>query len=719
MRRRARALVLASLAATAGLACEDSTTVDLLEIEAAGAILGTAYLDVNGNDSRDVGDTPLRGLSVVLTVAGGGRVVEQVVTDTAGFFMLLDVPVGTYRVDIAPGALGDSLEAAGGGTEVKLARGDTTRVDFGASYPTLSLSEVRDAQAGRKVFTSGIALNPRLNFGDGLVHLQADSAYLRAINVARADLSAGDSVRFLGRIRVDQGQRVLDDVTPFVLIRAATIPQPREVTTAEAVTARGGSMDAALVRIRNAAISDTATVDGNFRFRADDGSGKVDVVVRSFLQLNTAAIRPDTVLRMSQLTGLLVPALLESGESRWRILPRGGTDILIEFKQADLSVTVTADKSAVVKHDTITFTVAVRNAGPLGASGVQVTDSLPTVLGFVDATATRGTYNATSGIWDLDSLAVGGADTLRLRGRVTTDLVGQAFNQARVSRLLFEVDPNPSNDGAQVPFTVSQKLSDLGLRMLVNKTSAFKRDTLTYTVILTNEGPREATGVQVSDTIPFGLTFLSSEATRGSYDLETGVWNVGNVAVGAADTLTLHAEITTDLTGTVTNRARVSRIVDGGDPNSANNTAQLSTTVATRLADLALGMAVDKTSPFRGDTLTFTIALNNSGPQEARSVQVADTLSAGLTFLDATATRGSYDPGTGIWSVGDAAVGSADTLRIRAELTVNLSSTVLVANRARVSRIVDGGDPNPANNVAQVTLGGPAAPVSRQDGGRD
>lgn len=719
MRRALRTFAVAVAATLAATACKDATTIDLLEIEATGAVFGTAYLDVNGNGARDAGDTPLRGLDVILTVAGGGQVVEQARTDTTGFFILQEVPVGSYRLDIAAGALGDSLEATAGGTDLKIARGDTTRVDFGASYPTLSLAEVREAQPGRKVFTSGIALNPRLNFGDGLVHLQADSVYLRAVNVARANLNAGDSVRLLGRIRVDQGRKVLDEVTPFVLISAAAIPQPVETSTAEAVTARAGGLDAALVRVRNAAISDTATVDGNFRFRADDGSGKVDVVVRSFLQLNVQTIRPDTVLRLSQLTGLLVPTLLESGESVWRIFPRGGTDVLIEFKQADLSVTATADKATVVKGDTITFTVVVRNAGPLGASGVQVTDSLPTVLGFVDASSTRGTYNAATGIWDLDSLRVGAADTLRLRGRVTTDLVGQAVNQARVSRILYEVDPNPSNNLAQVPFTVSQKLSDLGLRMLVNKTSAFKRDTLTYTLILTNDGPREATGVQVSDTLPFGLTFLRSEATRGSYDLERGLWNVGDMPVDAADTLRLHAEVTTDQTGTVVNRARVSRIVDGGDANTSNNSAQLSVAIVPRLADLGLAMTVDKASPFRGDTVTFTLVLGNAGPQEARGVQVADTLPAGLAFRSAAASRGSYDAVTGTWNVGDMAVGAADTLRIRAELTVTLSSTVTVVNRARVSRIVDGGDPNLANNTAQVVLAPAVAPVSRRDEGKD
>ncbi len=430
--------------------CTDATSIHRLEIDATGSVYGVAYLDNNGNGVLDTQDPPLPAVPVVLTVAQGGQVVDRVETDSAGIFELTDVPVGTYRLDLDSGALGDSLEAAGNGTEFNVTLGEKTRVDFAVSFPVLTIEEVRAAEPGRRVFTSGIALNPRQSFGDGVVYLQLDTAYVRTINVERASINSGDSVRVLGRVKIDQGEPVLDEVTPFVLVHAATIPLPVDIGTAEAADADGGRLDAALVRIHGAEISDTSTVDGNFRFQVDDGSGPVEIVFRSFLQLNSSVIRPDTVLRIRDLTGLLTPLQDATGTVHWRVLPRGGSDVTLEVKQADLGVGLSVDKPTASRGDTLTFTVVLTNAGPIGASGVKVTDSVPEPLTFVSASMTRGTYDSGAGVWNLDSMRVGATDTLKIKAKVTTSLLGQMVDRATVSKLLHEVDPNPNNNTAAI-----------------------------------------------------------------------------------------------------------------------------------------------------------------------------------------------------------------------------------------------------------------------------
>jgi uncharacterized repeat protein (TIGR01451 family) len=700
---RTHALAVAALLATLTIqACKDATTVSLLEIDATGVVFGQAYLDNNGNGLLDGGDLPLRSIPVVLTVAQGGQVVSKTSTDSIGFFALSDVPVGSYRLDIDKGSLGDSLEAYGGGTDLKIQRGDTTRIDFGVSFPVLSLESLFSAKVGSRVFTSGIVLNPRLPFGDGVVHFQSDTLYLRATGVARSNINVGDSVRLLGRLMVDQGRPVLDDVTPTILIASATLPVPVEMGSGEAANARGGRLDAALIRIRNAEISDTTTEGGLFRFRVDDGSGKVDVVFRPFLQLNNAAVRPDTVLRISQLTGLLTPVLGPDGSMRWRVVPRASADVLLEFKQADVGIKTTADRTAAIKGESFVFTVVVNNSGPLAASGVQVTDSVPRGLTFTSASTSRGSYDSATGLWALDSLKVGQADTLVLTAQVTTDLVGPGANQARISRIRNEVDPVPANNSASVGFTIDAKLSDLGLETSVDKVRVSKGDTIEITVVLDNAGPREALGVQVSDSVPFGLTFLQASTSRGTYDAPKGLWDVGLMPVDASDTLTIKATVTTDQVGGSSNRARVSRIQGGTDGNPTNNTATVNFTVETRLSDLALTASVDQPSVSRGDTIEFIIVMTNGGPRDAFGVQVTDSVPSGLTFRSATATRGSYDGFTRIWDVDQMPVGASDTLRIKAEVTT--AAVFQSFNRARVTRIKDGGDPDQTNNVAIVTF---------------
>ena len=65
-----------------------------------------------------------------------------------------------------------------------------------------------------------------------------------------------------------------------------------------------------------------------------------------------------------------------------------------------------------------------------------------------------------------------------------------------------------------------------------------------FTLTLSNAGPTEATGVTVNDLLPAGLTFVSSTPSQGTYNANTGVWNVGTVNSGANATLMITATVT-------------------------------------------------------------------------------------------------------------------------------------------------------------------------------
>ena len=75
-------------------------------------------------------------------------------------------------------------------------------------------------------------------------------------------------------------------------------------------------------------------------------------------------------------------------------------------------------------------------------------------------------------------------------------------------------------------------------------------------VTATNNGPNTATGVQVTDKIPAGLTFNSYTASQGTYNSSTGIWNVGTLINGASAILQLFVTPTASVAGTtVTNTA--------------------------------------------------------------------------------------------------------------------------------------------------------------------
>ncbi|HET9947390.1 MAG TPA: DUF11 domain-containing protein [Longimicrobiales bacterium] len=455
---RTRGLLLV-LASAAWSACMNASDVDLLEVPGTGAIAGQAFLDLNGSGTLDGPDSVLANVRVLLTPQGAMDPIADVTTGEDGTFALLDVPVGTYTVAIDPELAGDSLVVLGAAGSLEVGLGEAIPVALGLSYPALALEDVRAAAPGRRVFTTGIALNTRQPFGDGQVHLQGATAWLRATNVERAGIDAGDSVRFLGRIAVDNGQPVLDSVLPFVLVNQAQMPAAVPVSIAEAASAGGGALDAALVRIQDAEITDTATVDGDFRFLAYTGTDTVEVVLRSFLGIGTGQVRPDTVVSLVRATGLLRPHDDGTGTVRWRLLPRAGADLALAEKRADVAVSVTVEPAAAATGDTVEITVTAQN-GPSPqashtATGVRISVPLPTGLAFVDATATGGAYDEASGVWSAGDLAPGApAVTLMLRAKVTAG-PGTVSTLATLQALEREVEANGANNIDAAVLTVS------------------------------------------------------------------------------------------------------------------------------------------------------------------------------------------------------------------------------------------------------------------------
>src|SRR5262249_52429553 len=153
---------------------------------------------------------------------------------------------------------------------------------------------------------------------------------------------------------------------------------------------------------------------------------------------------------------------------------------------------------------------------------------------------------------------------------------------------------------------------------------------------------------------PAGLTFVSATPSAGSYNNTTGVWAVGTVTTTTPQTLTIRATVASPTAQT--NTASVSA-ADQFDPDTANNTA--SATETPQRADLAVTKTVSNATPNVADTITFTVSLSNQGPDAATDVTVQALLPAGLTFVSATPSQGSYNSATGAWTVGTVTTATA------------------------------------------------------------
>src|SRR5690606_3851840 len=107
----------------------------------------------------------------------------------------------------------------------------------------------------------------------------------------------------------------------------------------------------------------------------------------------------------------------------------------------------------------------------------------------------------------------------------------------------------------------------------------------------------------VTDLLPDGFSYRSSEASVGSYNPVTGVWDVGTLAAtpgGNEATLTIIAEIARQ--GSYVNRATI----EGNevDPEPDNNISVVTLTPADAVADLVVNKTVNNNRPLAGESYT-------------------------------------------------------------------------------------------------------------------
>ena len=246
-------------------------------------------------------------------------------------------------------------------------------------------------------------------------------------------------------------------------------------------------------------------------------------------------------------------------------------------------------------------------------------------------------------------------------------------------------------------------VADLAIVKEVSNKTPNLGDTITWTLKVTNNGPNDATGVYVTDSLPAGLIYVDCD---GNYNVNTRVWTIGDLAVGRTAVLNIRTIVNVSNT-TILNVATVDSSTY--DPDKTNNKAN-NTTKANPIADLSVVKLVSDKTAINGDTITWTIIVKNNGPDTAVNAKAYDVLPKGLIFVG---SDGNYNPNTHIWTIGNLVKGASATLKITT--LVNTTSTVIVNNVHVNSSTPDSNESNnyasndteilnPGLNVRKITL---------------
>jgi uncharacterized repeat protein (TIGR01451 family) len=382
---------------------------------------------------------------------------------------------------------------------------------------------------------------------------------------------------------------------------------------------------------------------------------------------------------------------------------------------ADLVVahTLTSGDSTPLDTDTVTFQTTITNNGLADATGISLTNTIPSGLTYVaasgstsittgtaGASTTAGTWDSTTGLWTGVNLLDGDQATLTWNATISGS-VGDEIISTVTGFTSDQTDSNTTPDDLEESIIVTST-GTANLVYIKTLTSGNSNpgqgEAITYDVTVTNLGGGSAGSVTLRDPVPTGLTnWVTTPGNTSISDASTNyagdLWSIGTLLNGESASLTIDATVTNSASGTITNKITEKDTAPTlPDPSDINDVLEVAVSVTSgKVADLVTTITVDDATPVVGDTITFTITVLNtaSSPDTAAGVSVTiDDLktsggAAGFTVgynSGGNPTVGSYNSLTGVWdntsSTFNLAPGASATLTLTAEVTAANTTTI-------------------------------------------
>ncbi len=341
-------------------------------------------------------------------------------------------------------------------------------------------------------------------------------------------------------------------------------------------------------------------------------------------------------------------------------------------------ITKTLDNSRPNVGDNVTFTVTVRNNGTEDATNIQITDKMPGGFSNQVISPSVGTYNNTSGVWTIPALSIGATATLTMNGTVTATIAGMNVTNTAVKTHVDQYDPNPN---VQVSVTIYIPECDVQISKNVDNNRPNVGDGVTFKVIVKNNGPDNASNIQISDPMPGGIDIISITPSTGTYNHTSRIWTIPALLNGANATLTMMGNVTRTIAGkNTTNTANITH-EDQYDPNSNNSAAA---SIYVPLADTYISKTISKNNPTVGERISFIVTVINDGPDNATNIQITDFMPAGFDDVQIIPSNGTYNNFTGVWSISLLKYGESAFLNLSGIINSSIAGQI-VTNIANIT----------------------------------
>ncbi|PGX83441.1 cell surface protein [Bacillus thuringiensis] len=319
-----------------------------------------------------------------------------------------------------------------------------------------------------------------------------------------------------------------------------------------------------------------------------------------------------------------------------------------QINNATVTTVLQANRTIVSIGDVITYTATLTNTGNFPANSVLLINGVPEGALFVPNSVTLNGISLpdaspTLGI-PVGIIAPGDSATITFQFLASSiPPQGAIINQALTS-YTYIVDPSqPPVTATSSSNTVNTAVVDASLSAIKSTDSLVQSTdgTITYTVVVQNNGNTTANTVTLTDLVPEGTAFIPNSVTINSVSVPGADPNVGiplnSIAPSEIVTVTFQVIVQSiPSVNPISNTVRIDYTFIA-DPTAPIISRTITSNPAfTQISDATILSlkGVNAQQATTGDILTYTITLENTGNIPATNLTFSDTISQDTTFVE-------------------------------------------------------------------------------------
>ncbi|WP_409199329.1 hypothetical protein [Methanobrevibacter sp. DSM 116169] len=361
----------------------------------------------------------------------------------------------------------------------------------------------------------------------------------------------------------------------------------------------------------------------------------------------------------------------------------------VEYK---LNISKEVNTELVNIGDYITYNVTITNDGVENATNITVYDYYTDDLIFVNILEDYWVETSKGVFVYYGTLEPGETIFLTLIFKVSETANPVINNTVNVTSKQFPFGRNATSNNTNVTYV------DLEITKSTDIKSVNIGDTISYTIIVSNVGSDNATGVVITDYIPEGLTYIGFEGFGWKYDIDIKNWYYNDtLASGESTELVLKFIVNRNATRLLNNTANVA----SNESKTGKNVTSNNTNVT--FVEFNITKITDSKVVNIGEYINYTIFITNIGLDNATSIILTEYIPKGLTLVYFDGRGWTYDLDTLKWYYNDT-LASGESVNITLFFLVNGNATRFLNNTVNVASNESKTGKNATSNNTNITF---------------